>query len=106
MTDQITPDIFSHLVNLAALELAPEEGEYLRRELNNQLKSIDELIRIPIKADTPISLHGVSYPPYICPALREDEWKPYEDPDGIIHQAPQAADGYIVVPEIQHTTLE
>lgn len=106
MTDQITPEIFTHLVDLAALELTADQGEYLRRELNNQLKSIHELEAIPLDADVPISLHGVSYPAAISPALREDEWLPYADSQSIINQAPQTADGYIVVPDIPHTTLE
>jgi aspartyl/glutamyl-tRNA(Asn/Gln) amidotransferase C subunit len=106
MTEPITPDIFTHLVDLAALDLTPEQGEYLRRELNNQLKSIQELIAIPLNEDVPISLHGVPFPHAISPALRLDEWLPYEDPESIINQAPQSADGYIVVPDIPHTTLD
>ena len=43
-TDQpITPDLFNHLVELAALELSEDEAEYLRQELNNQMKAIEEL---------------------------------------------------------------
>jgi aspartyl-tRNA(Asn)/glutamyl-tRNA(Gln) amidotransferase subunit C len=106
MTEPITPEIFTHLVDLAALDMTPEAGEYLRRELNNQLKSIQELVAIPLNADVPISLHGVPFPPAISPALRPDQWLPYEDPESIINQAPQSADGYIVVPDIPHTTLE
>ena len=106
MTDQITPEIFVHLVDLAALELTPEQGEYLRRELNLQLKSIHELELIPLSAEVPISLHGVPFPAEISPALRNDEWLPYANPAAIIDQAPKTADGYIVVPDIQHTTLE
>jgi len=34
-SEGISPAIFDHLVELAALELAPDEAEYLRRELNN-----------------------------------------------------------------------
>ena len=106
MTELITPDIFIHLVDLAALDLTPEQGEYLRRELNNQLKAIHELEAIPLDASVPISLHGVPYPRDICPPLRADEWHPYADSQLIIAQAPQSADGYIVVPDIPHTTLE
>lgn len=106
MTELITPDIFTHLVDLAALDLTPDQGEYLRRELNNQLKAIHELEAIPLAADVPISLHGVPYPQAISPALRADEWIPCADAELIIAQAPQSADGYIVVPDIPHTTLE
>ncbi len=106
MTDTITLDIFEHLVLLAALELDPEEAVYLRRELNHQLAAIHELEAIPLDADIPVSLHGVSFTPEISPELRSDEWVAYENAQGIIKQAPQKEDGYIVVPDIPHTDLE
>ena len=63
MTDSITPETFAHLVQLAALELNAEEAEYLRGQLNNQLKAIHELEAIPLEQNTPVSLHGVSFTP-------------------------------------------
>ncbi len=106
MTDTITLDIFEHLVRLAALELDPEEAIYLRRELNHQLAAISELEAIPLDADIPVSLHGVPYTSEISPELRSDEWNPYAHPEGIVKQAPQKEDGYIIVPDIPHTDLE
>jgi len=61
MSEQITVEIFDHLVDLAALELSADQAEYLRRQLNNQLKAIHELETIPLDEDIPISLHGVPY---------------------------------------------
>jgi aspartyl-tRNA(Asn)/glutamyl-tRNA(Gln) amidotransferase subunit C len=106
MSDQITIDIFNHLVQLAALDLTPDQAEYLRRELNNQLKAINELAAIPLDENIPINLHGVAYPPEISQPPRQDEWIAYADPAGIIEQAPESEDGYIIVPDIPHTTLE
>ncbi|MBN1145674.1 MAG: hypothetical protein JXA78_00350 [Anaerolineales bacterium] len=106
MPNTITPELFAHLVQLAALELASEEAKYLRNELNNQLKAIDELENIPLDEDTPIASHGVPYTPAISPAAREDEWIPYASPEQIIEQAPEIEEGYIVVPDIPHTDLE
>lgn len=106
MNDLITPEIFNHLVELAALELGADETEYVRRELNNQLKAIHELEAIPMDADVPISLHGVPYPAEICPAPRNDEWKPYPDTDKILSQVPQVDERYIIVPDIPHTKLD
>ncbi len=105
MTDQITPEIFQHLVLLAALELSPEESEYLRRELNNQLKAIRDLEAIPLDPSTPVTLHGVPYTADITPPIRLDEWKAYPAPQEIMDQAPQTEDGYILVPDIPHTDL-
>jgi aspartyl-tRNA(Asn)/glutamyl-tRNA(Gln) amidotransferase subunit C len=103
--DEITPEVFAHLVRLAALELSPEEGEYLRRQLNNQLKAIHELEAIPVDAATPIAAHGVPYTAAIRPPVRLDVWQPCPRPEDILAQAPEIEDGYIVVPEIRHSDL-
>jgi aspartyl/glutamyl-tRNA(Asn/Gln) amidotransferase C subunit len=105
MADDITQDVFDHLVRLAALELSPEEAEYLRSELNRQLKAIHELEAIPLDPATPITSHGVPYTPEITPPIRRDEWAPFPSPQDILEQAPEAEEGYISVPEIPHTEL-
>jgi aspartyl/glutamyl-tRNA(Asn/Gln) amidotransferase C subunit len=106
MTDEISPEMFAYLVGLAALELDEQQAEYLRGELNHQLKAIHELEAIPLDENVPISLHGVSYPPEISPSLRPDEWQPDPHSAAILGQAPRQAGGYIEVPDIPHTTLE
>ena len=106
MIDEISPETFAYLVGLGALELDDTQAEYLRSELNHQLKAIHELEAIPLDENVPISLHGVSYPPEISPALRPDEWQPDSHSDAILGQAPRLADRYIEVPDIPHTTLE
>lgn len=106
LNDQITPELFKHLVNLAALELPSTETEYLRRELNNQLKAIHELEAIPLTPGTQPTSHGVPYTPLITPPQRQDEWIPCPNPGDILEQAPEVEDGYIVVPDIPHTELE
>jgi aspartyl-tRNA(Asn)/glutamyl-tRNA(Gln) amidotransferase subunit C len=105
MSDEITPELFAHLVELAALELTPEEGEYLRKQLNGQLKAIAELERIPVPDDVPPAAHGVAFPPEIRPALRADEPRPSASAEKILKQAPEAEEGYFVVPEIPHEEL-
>jgi len=49
-------------VELASFEFEPEQADYLRKQLNNQLKAISELDRIPLDASVEPSLHGVPYP--------------------------------------------
>ncbi len=105
MSESITPELFAHLVGLAALELSPEESEYLRRQLNNQLKAIQELEAIPLGEITQVTSHGVPYTPEITPPIRSDTWQPYPAPETILDQAPQTEDNYIVVPDIKHTDL-
>lgn len=106
MSDDLTREIFDHIVSLAALELDESEAEYLRQQLNNQLKAIHELEAIPLDSNTPPTSHGVPYRPEIKPALRDDQWMPYPHPEEIIAQAPESDDGYIVVPDIPHTELD
>lgn len=103
---QITPDLFDHLVHLAALELPAEEAEYLRRELNNQIKAIHELEAIPLDPGTQATSHGVPYTPEITPPPRDDKWVSCPNPDELLDQAPEVEEGYIVVPDIPHTELE
>jgi aspartyl/glutamyl-tRNA(Asn/Gln) amidotransferase C subunit len=105
MTDSITPELFQHLVHLAALELTPAEAEYLRGELNHQLKAIQELEAIPLEAGTPPAAHGVPYTSATSPAIRPDVWAPHPHPEAILKQAPDSAEGYIIVPEIPHTEI-
>jgi len=106
MSEQITVEIFEHLVGLAALQLDPDQAEYLRQQLNNQLKAIRELEAIPVGEEIPISLHGVPYGVEGSAVPREDAWQKYPDPAEILAQAPRVEDGYIVVPDIPHTTLK
>ncbi|MDP2965529.1 MAG: Asp-tRNA(Asn)/Glu-tRNA(Gln) amidotransferase subunit GatC [Pelolinea sp.] len=104
--EDITPEVFNHLVQLAALELENSQSEYLRSELNKQLASIRELEAIKLEESLPAASHGVPYPPEHKPALREDEWETCPEAKAITAQAPQFEDGYIIVPDIPHTTLE
>lgn len=106
MSDSIDRETFDHLVGLAALELDEAQAEYLLRELNHQLTAIHELAAIPLDDSVPASLHGVAYTPGTSAALREDTWLPHAEPAEIIKQAPETREGYIVVPDIPHTTLE
>ena len=106
MSDEISPELFNHLVDLAALELDAEESEYLRRQLNNQLKAIHELETIPLDPGTPVASHGVTYTAEISAALREDELFSNPDPGRLIAGAPETEDGYIVVPDIPHQDLK
>ncbi|MEA4910301.1 MAG: hypothetical protein GYA17_11400 [Chloroflexi bacterium] len=106
MSDQIDRNTFDHLVLLAALDMGTEQAEYLRQELNHQLKVIRELAAIPLDEATPATSHGVPYTADIRQSVREDVWQPYPAPEEIIGQAPQVDDGYIVVPDIPHTKLD
>ncbi|MHB0924117.1 MAG: Asp-tRNA(Asn)/Glu-tRNA(Gln) amidotransferase subunit GatC [Bellilinea sp.] len=106
MSNLIDRETFDHLVGLAALELDQNQAEYLLRELNNQLKAIRELAAIPLDETVPASLHGIPYTTATSTEPREDTWLPHPNPAEIIAQSPETREGYIVVPDIPHTTLE
>lgn len=106
MSDRISPELFYHLVKLAALELDAEEAEYLRVELNKQLGVIDELAAIPLDDETPFTSHGVPYADSIRPNLRGDEWVACDNSEEILSQAPEIDENFIVVPDIPHEKLE
>jgi aspartyl-tRNA(Asn)/glutamyl-tRNA(Gln) amidotransferase subunit C len=106
MTEKITPDDFQRLADLASLELPPEEAEYLRRELNNQMISIEVLESIPIEMDADTAAHGLPYTEYNSQVPRKDQT--HQDPhrQEILDQAPELEDGFIVVPDISHEELD
>lgn len=104
--EAITPEIFAHLVDLAALELEAEEAEYLRGQLNGQLKAVRELAAIQAGDDVPITSHGVPYTSATSPALRADAAVVCPDAQAILDQAPEVKERYIVVPDIPGTELE
>ncbi len=106
MTDEITPELFEHLVDLAAFAFDPNEAEYLRRELNNQLRAIHQLESISLDPDVPLASHGIPYTSQSSPPLREDKWVECDNPEEILAQAPQVGDGYIIVPDTPPTKLD
>lgn len=106
MSDLIDAESFAHLVELASFEFEPEQAEYLRDQLNKQLKAINELAAIPLAEDIPPARHGISYPDANCPPIREDQVKVFPDREELIDQFPQFDDGYVIVPDIPHQTLE
>src|SRR3970040_2995937 len=71
-SERVSPEVFEHLVQLAALEVNPEEAEYLRREMNGQLTAIRELEATQAPEGLPIISHGAPYTPDISQQLRQE----------------------------------
>jgi aspartyl/glutamyl-tRNA(Asn/Gln) amidotransferase C subunit len=103
---EVTEEVFRHLVDLAALELSPEEADYLLAEMNSQLRVIAELASIALPEGTPIASHGIPYPAPIRPDLRLDESHESAEADEILRQAPEKDGRYIVVPDLPVIELE
>jgi len=106
MEERIPREDFQRLAELASLELPEEEAEYLRKELNNQMISIEVLESIPIDAETGSAAHGLPYTDFNSPSPREDITSLDPHRQAILDQAPELEEGYIVVPDISHQELE
>jgi aspartyl/glutamyl-tRNA(Asn/Gln) amidotransferase C subunit len=106
MEERISREDFQRLAELASLELPEEEAEYLRKELNNQMLSIEVLESIPIDAETGTAAHGLPYTEYNSASPRKDEARQDPHRQAILDQAPELEDGFIVVPDISHQELE
>jgi len=106
MEEEISIEVFNHLVSLAALKLDQQQAQYLRHELNQQLKAIHELEAIPLDPDLKISAHGVEYTKQTSPQLRKDVWIPFTDTQEILAQFPLGDDRYVIVPDIPHEKLD
>jgi aspartyl/glutamyl-tRNA(Asn/Gln) amidotransferase C subunit len=103
---EISAEIFDHLVELAALYLESDEKDYLRRELNAQLKAIRELEALEVDEQIPITSHGVPYTQSNSAPLRDDSVEIAPEADDIVAGAPETDLRYIVVPDIPHEELE
>ncbi len=103
MEEAISRELFDHLVHLAQLDMTPEEAEYLRRELNRQLEAVRKLEAIPLQEDVPITAHGIPYLPQDRPALREDQPQTFPEARRLVELAPDAREGYFVVPDTRRT---
>lgn len=101
----IDPETFSHLVELASFEFEPDQADYLREQLNRQLKTIDELAAVPLEESLPMEIHGVPYPVERCQELRADESASFAGRDLLRDQFPKFEDGYVIVPDIPHQEL-
>jgi len=102
----ISRETFEHLVDLAEFKLEESEAAYLLKEMNAQLGAIDQLAAINLDEGVQPAARGVPYPKERRQALREDDPEPFADPESINCQATETRDGYVVVPDIPHTTLE
>lgn len=104
--EEISPQLFDHLVRLASLQLESSEADYLRSELNHQLQSIRELVSIHIPPAVEMTIHGIPYPPGQPDELREDIPALFDEVRELLNQAPDLVEDQFAVPDVPHTTLE
>lgn len=84
-----------HVARLARLELAPEDKERMRRELDNILAYIDKLSALDVSSVEPTS-HAVP----LTNVMRDDELRPSLPRDEMLANAPDRTGDFFRVPRI------
>ena len=92
---RITLAEVEHVARLARLDLAPEEKERLRGQLDAILGYVEQLRRV--------NTAGVAPTAHVLPlanVMREDEVRPSYPAEAMLQNAPAADDGQFRVPRI------
>ena len=92
---KITREELIHVANLANLELAPEEVDPMRDQLDKILSYVDKLNELDTKNVAPTS-HAIS----IQNAFREDEVRASLDQKDALSNGPQQNGEAFVVPSV------
>jgi len=88
------------VAELAYLELAPEEVETYRRQLDEILTYIDKLKELDVTNAEPMAQVLFAAAGDAHPELREDVHRPSDAAEGILAQAPDAAKPFFRVPKV------
>lgn len=91
----ISDDEVDHLAELARLDLDEDETESLKDDLN-EILDLAEKIQDVDTEDVEPTYHAIP----VTDVTREDECHESTDPDKVLKHAPDASDGYFVVPKV------
>jgi aspartyl-tRNA(Asn)/glutamyl-tRNA(Gln) amidotransferase subunit C len=95
---KLTLEEVEHVALLARLELTPEEKEKLTHDLNTVLGHFERLQELDT-ADVPPTSHAIP----MANVFREDEVRPSLPRESFLNEAPDAREGFFVVPRIVET---
>ncbi len=84
-----------HVVNLARIDLSPEEEARIRPQTREILKYVDKLSELDVQGIEPTA-HAVP----LTNVMRKDEVLPSLSCDDALRNAPRQANGLFVVPKI------
>ena len=84
-----------HVVNLARIDLSPEEEARIRSQTREILKYVDKLSELDVQGIEPTA-HAVP----LTNVMRKDEVLPSLSCDDALRNAPRLANGLFVVPKI------
>lgn len=91
----ISDDEVKKLSDLARLNLSEEDRRELTDDLNEILELAEKINEVDTE-DVPPTYHALP----IENVMREDEQRPSPDPSKVLEHAPDASDGYFVVPRV------
>ena len=84
-----------HVVNLARIDLSPEEETRIRPQMQEILKYVDKLNELDVEGIEPTA-HAVP----LTNVMRKDEVLPSLPRDDALRNAPRRANGLFVVPKL------
>ena len=84
-----------HVVNLARIDLSPEEEARIQPQMQEILKYVDKLNELDVEGIEPMA-HAVP----LTNVMRDDEARPSLSIGDALRNAPQQANGLFVVPKI------
>ncbi len=87
--------IVDHVARLGRLELSPEERELFRAQLGSILEHFRRLDALDL-TDVPATSHVLP----VANVLRDDVAQPSLAREDALGNAPEAEDGYVVVPPV------
>jgi aspartyl-tRNA(Asn)/glutamyl-tRNA(Gln) amidotransferase subunit C len=91
----LSPEQVDHVALLARLELTPDEKAKLTHDLNTILVHFERLLELDTE-DVPPTSHAIP----MQNVFREDVVRPSLPLESFLNEAPDARDGFFVVPRI------
>lgn len=92
---RITREIVDHVARLSRLELTEEERERYLEQLNTILEYFARLGQLPTEG-----VEATSHAIPVTNVFRDDTVQPSLPVEEVLAMAPQAQDGFIVVPRV------
>ena len=95
MSQPLSQDLVAHIASLARIELDPEELLHFTEHLGKILDHVSQLEELDLE-----SVEAMSHPYPLSNVLRDDVVGPTIEPQEVLTQAPDVADGQFRVPAI------
>ena len=92
---KISAEIVRRVAELSSLELSPDDVERMRRDLGAILDYVETLSDLDLDGVEPTT-HVLE----VATPLREDAVRGVLSPEQVVANAPESADGAIVVPKV------